>query len=192
MARIPIGITYTATVTRAIWKPVLCEYCGCQFVYHLQRTASGSATSYLWLNNQGASDKANDKAEDLIERKLAKEFNIISCPDCGCFQRHMIKELRSSAWTWAFFVSVFFCLAGVISDSIGYSLLVNQDWWTQLIFSVSLTGLCCLPIIIMIVRAIFLNPNSSAKKRKGRLYSEDYKVIRLTEIQDIKKLYFGD
>src|SRR6266478_3364166 len=52
---IPSVTSYSATVSGAVPKLVQCESCNAEYVYQLERTASGLEISPLSLDNAGAS-----------------------------------------------------------------------------------------------------------------------------------------
>jgi hypothetical protein len=98
--RIPYARKYTATLTGTTLKRVQCESCHAEFVYQMERTAKGSGTSMLFLDNQGARGRAGQNAQLNLRGKLAKENDVVPCPACGSYQANMVLELRREHGRW--------------------------------------------------------------------------------------------
>ena len=95
---IPTGRKYTVTVTATTYKTVHCQMCGCDFVYPMRRQAQGTGHSPLWLDNKGATGRAEQAAQENLAKKLATEINAVPCPDCGRYQADMVTKLKKSKW----------------------------------------------------------------------------------------------
>jgi hypothetical protein len=91
---IPIGQTYTATVRASTYKPVKCESCSAHYIYKMERQAEGQGNSLLFLDNDGAKQRASDEAEQKVRQKLKDEFDTVPCPKCGCYQEAMAQVVR--------------------------------------------------------------------------------------------------
>jgi hypothetical protein len=90
-----VGKRYTATVDGSIYKKVICENCRRVYYYQMSRRAQGEGDSPYYLDNTGASERATERAQRNLERRLAKGSEPVACPDCGRFQAHMIRIIRS-------------------------------------------------------------------------------------------------
>jgi hypothetical protein len=97
---IPIGIDYTSTMSGAVLKFVRCEHCGTEYVYQLERTATGEGTSFLFSDNKGASARAASRAEDALRRKLERGVDLVPCPACGWYQQNMLPRARREHRRW--------------------------------------------------------------------------------------------
>ena len=97
---IPYALDYTATVSGQIPKFVTCEKCTMEYVYLMQRSAQGEGTSFLFLNNAGAQDRAQAEAEAALFRKLQKSCDLVPCPSCGWYQNDMVLRSRKLLHRW--------------------------------------------------------------------------------------------
>jgi hypothetical protein len=77
---IPYGKRYTANLTGATLKPVRCEKCYVEYVYRMDRAGSGSGTSLLFLENQGARDRATQRAASELRGLLRWDCDAVPCP----------------------------------------------------------------------------------------------------------------
>lgn len=103
---IPFGTQYTATVGGKAWKEVCCENCGEDYLFEVERSVSASSTSVLWLDNQGAQDKASEEAHRQIQQQLDDAIDPVSCPNCGWFQERMGQILKRNRLIWPLVVSL--------------------------------------------------------------------------------------
>jgi hypothetical protein len=97
---IPIGNEYTAYSSGSVDKFVRCEKCGEEYVYALFRDVSARATSLLFADNVGASNRASDRAQGKLERALSQGVDPVPCPNCGYFQPDMVREARRRRLSW--------------------------------------------------------------------------------------------
>jgi len=97
---IPYGMDYTSTMAGLVVKLVHCESCQAEYVYQLERTARGSGTSFLFLDNEGASARASAQAEQELRQKLEQGVDLVPCPVCGWYQRHMIPKAKRQYRRW--------------------------------------------------------------------------------------------
>lgn len=89
-----IQTDYTAWRIGAVSKYVDCQHCGADFAYTMYREASGQGTSLYFLDESGASDRANRRAEANLKSALASDIEPVECPTCGRFQSDMVWEAR--------------------------------------------------------------------------------------------------
>lgn len=94
---IPVGTRYTATVSASVWKTVSCASCPCDFAYKMSRKAQGMGSSPLWLDNEGAKNRASAEANQRLEKLLATQFDVVWCPRCGSYQPSMFPRVRWQA-----------------------------------------------------------------------------------------------
>lgn len=186
MPRITYGEKYTVKASGSLWKPVNCLYCGCSFVYLINHTASGSAENPLWLNRQGAINKAEDRAYKNLEKQI-KNINLnYHCPECGYFQPDMISRMKLEIWKKAVLTSIAtgavsaFLIAIVLSLIL--PLIISEPQWQNFIsLSTSIfcgVGLATLVGSIILLKLVNFNPNKNAASRKGQIFSESYPVIK--------------
>src|SRR5829696_6431955 len=92
---IPIGTDYRSTMSATVTKHVTCENCSCSYTYEMTRSATGQGTSVLWLDNEGAESRAQERAAKSLERQLRTGCDLVPCPDCGWVQRDMAPRVRA-------------------------------------------------------------------------------------------------
>jgi hypothetical protein len=88
------GMHYTASVDGSTYKKVVCEKCSRVYYYQMSRRAQGEGRSAFFLDNSGASERADERAQQNLEQRLANGSEPVPCPDCGWFQAHMVCIIR--------------------------------------------------------------------------------------------------
>jgi hypothetical protein len=184
MPRIPVGNRYTATVSGSTLKYVTCSCCGCQFVYQLKREASGEATSFLWLDNSGATNRARKSASKSLNNRLQNEVNARSCPDCGMYQENMVGKLKRNAWNEVFSNTILGAIFLIVAFFVSLFLSLPNSLMFTLLIAISVFRVWS--VSKATVHAFNLNPNAHADKRKGRTYSDKYPVLRLSELEALR------
>ena len=111
---LPYARTYRATVRRKLPKGVKCGQCGFEYAYLLQAMVTGNGTSLLFLDNQGASDRALWQAEQSAQRYLERETDVVPCPSCGYIQPEMVVKARELRFSWLKRAGIFFLPIGSI------------------------------------------------------------------------------
>lgn len=97
---IPYAMDYTSTVSGGVLKLVRCEGCGAEYVYRLEREATGGGTSVLFLDNEGAAARATSRDAEALHRKLDRGLDVVPCPGCGWYQAAMIPKARREHRRW--------------------------------------------------------------------------------------------
>jgi hypothetical protein len=87
---------YEAIVRGSAVRAVACENCQTEFVYILRRQGLGHGVSPLYLDNQGAQDRARAHANADLHKELTRGQDPVPCPECGWYQRSMIPLLRQA------------------------------------------------------------------------------------------------
>jgi hypothetical protein len=163
---IPTGIDYTSMIHGTMHKFVPCEQCGVEYVYLLERIASGSSSSFLFLDNSGAEERASAKADAALRRKLERGVDAVPCPKCGWYQDHMIPAARRAHRLWMLILGACLTIGVLPLGLIGALLNSNENagptipWFT---FQVGLAAIAILGIGLMIVKLIAgwcFDPNS--------------------------------
>lgn len=91
---------YTATLNGRILKLVPCENCSTEYVYVLEREGTRTGTRVYALNDEGAQDHASSAAEETLQEYLENDFDPVSCPVCGHYQRYMLPKLYKPKTPW--------------------------------------------------------------------------------------------
>ena len=101
-----VSTSYTATHRGRILKLVPCENCRTEYIYVLEREATGTGTSFYFLNESGAEAHAGSAAEESLSDYLANDFDPIPCPVCGHYQKFMHSKLFDTHSPWWLVVKV--------------------------------------------------------------------------------------
>jgi len=94
MVFVPVGRKYTATAAAKAWIPVSCEHCGHRFAYLTSRKTQGTGSSVLWVDNEGAAERARKEAVKSLDRALKKARDPVPCPRCVKYQASMARGVR--------------------------------------------------------------------------------------------------
>jgi hypothetical protein len=151
MIPIPVFWTkYTATVHGRNLKVVLCENCSTEYLYLLEREASGVGTSMYMLSNEGAADHAQSAAEETLECVLENDFDPVPCPACGHYQRYMFPKLLKpkgplvQAVTFAVLVTGCLAVVSALYCTVAYTQHPNDHGLRNLVAAWSALLLLCL------------------------------------------------
>jgi hypothetical protein len=88
----------SVAVTRAVPRHTLCEHCGAEFVYHLERTGVGTSGFGLSDTQEVADAKAAQAAAVDLWRELDTGAEPVPCPECFKYQSHMTEAARAERW----------------------------------------------------------------------------------------------
>lgn len=100
MIPIPVGIDFCVEVHGRTYKHVVCEKCGERYSYEMERVARSNETSWFFLANEEAKAEARQSAEEVLQRRFARDCDPVPCPQCGWFQGHMISAARQQYRPW--------------------------------------------------------------------------------------------
>jgi hypothetical protein len=70
------------------------------YVYQIERSALGQGSSVLFLDNEGAARRAQERAEQQMAYKLKTEIDAVPCPKCGWYQKPMVDLVRRQYRRW--------------------------------------------------------------------------------------------
>lgn len=116
MVLIPIFWTqYTAKAQGRRLKFVPCENCSVEYVYVMEREATGAGTSVYMLNDQGAAGQATSGAREMLSDILENDFDPVPCPVCGCYQRFMVPKLLGHTGLWVRLVLLVVIVLGCLA-----------------------------------------------------------------------------
>jgi hypothetical protein len=87
---------FETSVRGSAWKAVVCENCDTEYLYQITREALGSSVSWLYLDQQGAQERATRRANAALRRMLEQGQDPVPCPACGWYQQSMIPLLRAA------------------------------------------------------------------------------------------------
>lgn len=83
MAKIPVGRDFSATATGRIEFTFRCQSCGYRSPVTIRATGSGSATAWLFINQDSARDRAAADAAADVSANAATILSMARCPACG-------------------------------------------------------------------------------------------------------------
>jgi hypothetical protein len=98
--RIPIGVNYTSIGRDTAIKQVKCEQCDSEYVYQMTRSAQGSGLSLFFADNEGAQERAAQRAQEAVREKLLTSCDPVPCPACGWYQQYMVPRARYLRYKW--------------------------------------------------------------------------------------------
>src|SRR5262245_46375005 len=94
MIPIPYAAVVESVVHGRVPKQVQCEQCGHEYLYLLERQVRGQGTDLLFLDREGAEQRARAEAEARLQAVLERAVDGVPCPECGHVQQHMFPYLR--------------------------------------------------------------------------------------------------
>ena len=74
---------FHATAAGAALRGVVCENCGGEYFYEVSHVAVGSGSSPYHLNNEGARNRANERAEANLRKALRDAVDLRRPPGRG-------------------------------------------------------------------------------------------------------------
>lgn len=157
---IPIGSKVTCTLTGVTLKVVECKGCGGSFVYRMERRANGYASNLLWLDGDGARERATKEAEKQLEKALNKGCDLVPCPGCGCYQPDMVQRKRTRIMWWSLAGVVVAWIAGEITIA-----AMTTPFSSLQTASAVLKGLVIAAALVALVGPWFINVNKNASAR---------------------------
>jgi len=159
---IPIGQTTTISMSGVAFRGVICEHCEQRFGYPIGRSVAGQGFSFLFLDNEGASDRAADSAGTKLESKLKQDVEVYRCPKCGYFDPSMFRLIQSKFYIWIAACAVLAFLAGVAAIIVAIMQLGHRHdglpaW--SILSGIAGTLVCTILISIRVLLSGQINPN---------------------------------
>src|SRR5262245_5146455 len=159
MIPIPIYWTqYQTTMRGRALKSVTCENCLTEYLYMMERQSEGFGTSVYAIGDAEAEANAISAAQEILTSVLEKDYDLIPCPECGSFQRHMFPKLRESKWIWIQVLMIAVILIGAV-DAVGvlywavsYLLEPSHHGISRLVMDLSIL----LPVCVAVIGLAFL------------------------------------
>jgi hypothetical protein len=175
---IPYGQSYTAHTVASARREVKCEHCSCVFFYQMIREGTGSGFSFLFLDNQGADERASSEARANVEKKLARGIDPVLCPKCQLFQQDMIPILKAGYRKWLFYLGLMFVIPSAIAlvGTVAWCLESHRAWPADVIaVSVAALVVGLTMILVRRNRVAHLDPNAlSEDARQGLAATRGY------------------
>lgn len=95
-------------------KTLHCESCKKRFHYEIARRGQGDATMVLFMDREGARERALGAASADAERLLQSSQDPVPCPYCGRIQEAAIREMARSQVRWAWPFIILFALISIV------------------------------------------------------------------------------
>jgi hypothetical protein len=113
------GNVWTAYAQAEGKRAVTCSSCGCQFGYPVELTATGVARSPYFLDEEGAKQRAQERADEQLTRIFDSYVVPMPCPGCGDYQPEMIDAMKRRKYPFPFrirrWMVVVYAVLGMIS-----------------------------------------------------------------------------
>ena len=85
---------------------VICERCGCEYLYELARVGSGSETAPYGIGSKAAARSADEQAKRDLNRRLADEAELVPCPKCQWINGDLVSGYRRGRYRrWSRFAA---------------------------------------------------------------------------------------
>ena len=155
--------TFTTTVSGRRTVPVACEKCGYRYYFELARQAVGKGSAPYYLFQKAAKQRSVNRANKLLAKKLARESELVPCPQCHWINEELIdgyfrSRRRTLPWVLIILVASVLIIPVVAMLPVKNSNLVPIG---LLILVAVVAGLMALmPVTRMIARAR-LRPNTN-------------------------------
>ena len=167
----------SVTSKGAVLKFVKCEACGDEYVYKLERTATGVATGLRFVDEEGKRARASAHAQTVLNSKLERGVDVVPCPACGRIQQHMIPHCRRRRLRWMLHLGLALMLLACVGGSLGAminGIVEDQQGappvpWPVLLATVAVFG--ALGPGLMIARFVAVrryDPNAEDEERRIR------------------------
>lgn len=182
---IPVGTTFTATLRARAMKHVTCEKCSDAYVYVVERKGVGQGFSPLWLDNAGATRRAEQTARRALDKAIAVAVEPIGCLRCGHLQESMVREARRRRGKW--WVVLAWIAGGVAVLTV---LITWAGTGTLAYTSLSATGwhvagiAALIAVVALTVRRLTAtewNPNTDTLWKRRRAAANEGKALRKEE-----------
>jgi hypothetical protein len=98
------GRTYRYSVRGKLSKTIVCEKCGREYSATSRAIAYGRSESYYFLDNGGARERAEQRAEIALHQHLAHAITTKACIRCGWMQQYMVNEIKRRSYHYLFWV----------------------------------------------------------------------------------------
>jgi len=118
---------YTASMSGHAIKQETCQQCQAEYVYVIERSATGQATTVYGIDAEGTRNRSQTRAQEKLERYLADDFDIVPCPSCGTYQPQMVASLQRSHHIGMFLLGALLLLLAFIALVIAGVLMLMSN-----------------------------------------------------------------
>ncbi|HSI35042.1 MAG: hypothetical protein ACAI43_06980 [Phycisphaerae bacterium] len=89
-----VGKTFSSAVTGGQLQRVDCEKCATEYYYELVRVGTGAASAPYLIGQNSAANRASRAAEKALAKRLAREAEMVPCPQCNWVHSSLIDRYR--------------------------------------------------------------------------------------------------
>jgi hypothetical protein len=195
---IPVFVSwthFTATAAGRAVKFVTCESCATEYVYVLEREASGGGTTAYGLNSEGAERDAKSAAGETLAAVLENDFDPVPCPACGHYQKYMFPKLMETKGAAGIVLAAVAlmggCLAavGALYWTANYFQGPNEYHYRRMVTTWSILAVVCLVLLgqslVRKYRIRYFDPNR--EDQQARLAKARSRAITRAEFEKLKK-----
>src|SRR5438067_1274597 len=75
-------------------ESVVCEKCATTFSYELVRVGAGTASAPYYIGQTAAKARADQRARADLQKRLAREAELVPCPKCHWVNDGLIERVR--------------------------------------------------------------------------------------------------
>ncbi|HQL49049.1 MAG TPA: hypothetical protein PLC09_10295 [Holophaga sp.] len=136
---IPAGSKQIASLQARVLIPHRCEHCGHTYGHVADLKAEGTGRSPLWLNPEGARERARNEALEGMEKLIKSNQDPVACPACHRLSAALVAALKGQARDNAITAPIFGALI-----SLGFAWLASTPQRGVL---ASLLGLSIVPLL---------------------------------------------
>lgn len=174
-----IGVKYTSTAEGEAPKFVTCKKCGHGYGYWMTRTGSSTNTAWFLIGRDSAQSRSSREAEGEVARRLRTEHDPVPCPECGHYQKKMIRPARDEKFGWVFRLGLLLGLgfgAGCFVVGSAVMALGGGGAWvdqvTKVVFGMMCPGAIGIPVTAFVLKGVLggkYDPNADpAEERIAR------------------------
>ncbi len=136
---IPAGSKQIASLHARVLIPHRCEHCGHTYGHVADLKAEGTGRSPLWLNQEGARERARQEALEGMEKLIKSNLDPVACPACHLLSKALVVALKDQTRDNAITAPIFGALI-----SLGFAWLASTPQRGVL---ASLVGLSSVPLL---------------------------------------------
>ena len=134
-----VGKSFSSVVTGSRIVRVTCEKCHADFFYELVRQGKGAASAPYYIGQARAAKRAEKAARKSLEKKLAREAEMVPCPRCRWINQSLIQGYRRTRYRrvgYAAVISGFaLTVALLVADAASSRRYGLQDFWASLLWT---------------------------------------------------------
>lgn len=93
---------------------VRCEKCRCEYFFKLACVGAGSAQAPYGIGSKRAARAAQERARRVLEKRLARDTELVPCPRCGWINDDLVSRYRLGRYRRWTMYAVWIVLLGSI------------------------------------------------------------------------------